>query len=67
VEVRFMIDQGKLTSFNFCIRLREFISEAQAMDSSFRIMQLEGDGGECVASAEDLPNNKDGIDKFYRH
>jgi hypothetical protein len=67
LEVRFMIDQGKRTSYNLCIRLREFISEAQAMDSSFRIMQLEGDGGECVASAEDWPNNKDGIDKFYRH
>jgi hypothetical protein len=37
------------------------------MDASFRIIQLEGDEGECIASAEDWPNNKDGIDKFYRH
>jgi hypothetical protein len=37
------------------------------MDSSFRIVKLEGNGGECVASVEDWPNNKDGIDKLYRH
>jgi hypothetical protein len=67
VEVRFMIDQGKRTSFNLCIRLRKFIVEAQAMDTSFRIIQLEGNEGECISSAEDLPNNKDGIDKFDRN
>jgi hypothetical protein len=67
VEVRFMIYQRKRTSFNLCIRLREFIVEAQTMDTSFRIIQLEGDEGECISSAEDWPNNKDGIDKFYRH
>jgi hypothetical protein len=50
VEVRFMIDQGKRTSFSLCIRLREFIAEAQAMDASFRIIQLEGDEGGCIRS-----------------
>jgi hypothetical protein len=67
MEVRFMSDQGKRTSLNLCIRLCEFIAEAQAMDARFRIIQLEGDEGECIALAEDWPNNKDGIDKFYRH
>jgi hypothetical protein len=67
VEVHFMNDQGKRTSFTLCIRLREFIAEAQAMDASFRIIQLEGGEGECIASTEDWPNNKNGIDKFYRH
>jgi hypothetical protein len=38
VEVRFMIDSTSM-------RLREFITEAQAMDPSFRIMPLEGEGG----------------------
>jgi hypothetical protein len=37
------------------------------MDSSFRIMPLKGDGGECISSAEDWPNTKDGIEKWYRH
>jgi hypothetical protein len=37
------------------------------MYTSFRIIQLEGDEGECISSAEDWTNNKDGIDKFYRH
>jgi hypothetical protein len=67
VQVRFMIDQEKRTSFNLCLRLREFIAEAQNMDTSFCIIHLEGDEGECISSAEDWPNNKDGIDKFYRH
>jgi hypothetical protein len=67
VEVRFMIDQGKRTSFNLCLRLCEFIAEAQPMDTSFRIIQLKGDEGECISSAEDWPNDKDGIDKFYNH
>jgi hypothetical protein len=67
VEVSFKIDQGKRTSLNLCIRLREFIAEAQAMDARFRIIQLEGDEGEFIASAEDWPKNKDGIDRFYRH
>jgi hypothetical protein len=30
-------------------------------------MPLEGEGGECISSAEDWPNTKDDIDKFYRH
>jgi hypothetical protein len=67
VEVRFMIDHGKRTSLNLYIWLREFMAEAQAMDASFHIIQLEGDEGEFIASAEDWPNSKDGIDKFYRH
>jgi hypothetical protein len=67
VELHFMIYQGKRTYFNLCIRLREFISEARSMDSSFRIMQLKGDGGECITLAEDRPSNNDGIDKFYCH
>jgi hypothetical protein len=37
------------------------------MDSSFRIMPLEGEGGECISSAEDWPNTKDGIEKLYRN
>jgi hypothetical protein len=35
VEVRFIIESTKRNSFNLCMRLREFITEAQAMDSSF--------------------------------
>jgi hypothetical protein len=28
-------------------------------------MPLKVEGGECIASAEDWPNTKDGIDKLY--
>jgi hypothetical protein len=47
--------------------LQEFIKEAQVMDPSFRIMPLEGDGGDCINQPEDWPNSKEGIDRFYRH
>jgi hypothetical protein len=30
-------------------------------------MPLEGEGGECISSAENWPNTKDGIYKCYRH
>jgi hypothetical protein len=30
-------------------------------------MPLEGEGGECISSAEDWHDTKDGIDKFYRN
>jgi hypothetical protein len=50
------------------MRLREFIKEAQVMDPSFRIMPLEGDGGDCINQPEDWPNTtKEGIDQCYRH
>jgi hypothetical protein len=29
------------------------------MDANFHSIQLEGDEGECIASAEDWPNNKE--------
>jgi hypothetical protein len=35
LEVRFMIDPTKRDSFNLCMQFREFITEAQAMDSIF--------------------------------
>jgi hypothetical protein len=35
LEVRFMIYPTKRKSFNLCMRLREFITEAQSMDSRF--------------------------------
>jgi hypothetical protein len=67
VEVRFMTDPAKQSSFNLCMRLRELIKEAQVMDPSFRIMPLEWEGGDCINKPEDWPNTKEGIDRFYRH
>jgi hypothetical protein len=67
VEVRFMTEPAKQISFNLCMRLREFIKEAQVMDPSFCIMPLEGEGGYCINQSEDWPNTKEGIDRFYRY
>jgi hypothetical protein len=67
VEVRFMIDPAKRSSFNLCMRLREFVKEAQVMDPIFRIMPLEGEGGNCINQPEDWTNTKEGIDRYYRH
>jgi hypothetical protein len=43
VEGRFMTDPAKLSSFNLCMWLREFIKESQVMDPRFRIMPIEGE------------------------
>jgi hypothetical protein len=67
VEVRFMTDPAKRSSFNICMRLREFIKEAQVIDPSFRIMPLEWEGGDCINQPEDWPTTNEGIDRFYRH
>jgi hypothetical protein len=67
VEVRFMTDPAKRSLFNLCMRLREFIKEAQVIDLGFIIMPLEGEGGDCINQPEDWPNTKEGIDRFYRH
>jgi hypothetical protein len=53
VEVRFMTEPAKRSSFNLCMRLRELIKEAQVMDPSFHIMPLEGEGGDCINQPED--------------
>jgi hypothetical protein len=53
VEVMFMTDPAKRSSFNLCMRLRYFIKEAQVMYPSFRIMPLEGEGGDCINQPED--------------
>jgi hypothetical protein len=42
VTVRFMIDPAKRSLLNFCMRLREFIKEAQSMGTSFRNIPLDG-------------------------
>jgi hypothetical protein len=67
VEVSFVTDPVKRSSFNLCIRLREFIKESQVMDPSFRIMPLEREGGDCINQPEDWPNTKEGIDRCYRY
>jgi hypothetical protein len=66
VEGRFMTEPAKRSSFNLCMQLREFIKEARLMDPSFRIMPLEGEGGDCINQPEDWSNIKKGIDRFYR-
>jgi hypothetical protein len=67
VEVKFTTESATRSSFNLCMRLRELSKEAQVMDPSFRIMPLEGKGGDCINQPEDWPNTKEGIGRFYRH
>jgi hypothetical protein len=62
-----MTDPAKQSPFNLCMRLREFIKDAQVTDPSLQIMPLEVEGGDCINQTEDWPNNKEGIDRFYWH
>jgi hypothetical protein len=67
VEVHFMIDANRRRDFNLCMRLREFIVEARAMDPTFSILPLGGNGGGTINKPEEWPNTKEGIDKYYSH
>jgi hypothetical protein len=54
IEVSFMIDSNRRCDFNLCMRLREFIVEARAMNPAFSILSLGGNGGKRS------PNQKNG-------
>jgi hypothetical protein len=50
-----------------CLRFRDFTTKARVMDPAFRILPLGEEGGDSVAKADEGPNTKEGIDKYYAH
>jgi hypothetical protein len=53
IEVRFMIDINRRRDFNLCMRLREFIVEARAMDPTFSILPLGGNRVDMITKHEE--------------
>jgi hypothetical protein len=64
VDVRFMCGNGKC--FNVARGINQFISAARAIGKDFCILPLGGqDNNLCIPA--DIPNSKEGIQKYFRH
>jgi hypothetical protein len=64
IDVRLMCGDGK--GFNVARGLKQFISDARAIDKDFCLLPLGGqDKNLCIPS--DVPNSKEGIQKYFCH
>jgi hypothetical protein len=64
VDVRFMCGIGK--GFNAVRWINQFIAAARAIDEDFCLLPLGGqDNNLCIPA--DVPNSKEGIQKYFRH
>jgi hypothetical protein len=64
INARFMCGYGK--GFNVARGLNKFISAARAIDTYFCMLPLGGQNNNlCIQS--DVPNSKEGIQKYFRH
>jgi hypothetical protein len=64
IDVRCMCGNGK--GFNVARGLKQFISAARAIDMDFCLLPLGGqDNNLCIS--EDVPNLKEGIQKYFGH
>jgi hypothetical protein len=64
VNVRFMCGNGK--GFNVARGLKQFISADRAIDKDFCLLPLGGQYNNLCIPA-DVPNLKEGIQKYFRH
>jgi hypothetical protein len=64
VDVRFMCGNGKW--FNVTRGIKQFMAAARDIDKDFCLLPLGGqDNNLCIP--EDVPNSKEGIQKYFRH
>jgi hypothetical protein len=64
VDVRFMCGNGK--GFNVARGIKQFIAAARAIDKEFCLLPLGGQDNNLWIPA-DVPNSKEGIQKYFRH
>jgi hypothetical protein len=64
VDVRFMCGDGK--GFNVARGINQFIAAARAIDKDFCLLPL-GDQEKNLCIQADVPNLKEGIQKYFRH
>jgi hypothetical protein len=62
VDVRFMCGNGK--GFNVARGIKQFIAAARAIGKDFCLLPL---GGQDNSIPADVPNSKEGIQKYFRH
>jgi hypothetical protein len=64
IEVKFMC--GNVKGFNVARGIKQFISEARAIDNTFCVLPLGGQANNlCIPI--DVPNSKEGIQKYFCH
>jgi hypothetical protein len=64
VDMKFMCGNGK--GFNVARGIKQFIAAARAIDKDFCLLPLGGqDNNLCIPA--DVPNSKEGIQKYFRH
>jgi hypothetical protein len=64
VDVIFMCGNGK--GFNVARGITQFIAAARAIDKDFCLIPLGGQDNKLCIPA-DVPNSKEGIQKYFRH
>jgi hypothetical protein len=64
IKVRFITGNSK--GFNVARALKKFMAAARGQDDEFTILPLAGIG-KHLCSGADVPNSKDGIEKYFRH
>jgi hypothetical protein len=64
VDVRFMC--GNRKGFNVARGIKQFIAAARAIDKDLCLLPMGGqDNNLCIPA--DVPNSKEGIQKYFRH
>jgi hypothetical protein len=64
IKVMFTMRESK--GFNAARALKQFLAAVREQDDEFTILPLSGIGNNLCISA-DVPNTKDGIEKYFRH
>jgi hypothetical protein len=64
IEVRFTT--WNIKGFNLARELKQFLAATREQDEEFTILPLSEIGNNLCISA-DVPNTKDGIEKYFRH
>jgi hypothetical protein len=64
IEVRYMCGSGR--GFNIVQAIKDFVNAARKKDPEFSILPLHGSGNN-MCNAMDVPDNREGIERYYRH
>jgi hypothetical protein len=57
---------GSGRGFNIVREIKEFLNAARKQDPEFLILPLHGSGNN-ICNAMDVPGNREGIERYYRH
>jgi hypothetical protein len=64
IEVQYMCRSRR--GFNIARAITEFVKAARKQDPEFSILPLHRSGNN-ICNAMDVPGNREGIERYYRH